>query len=114
MEVGIWYLKYKYKYTHCIFILAQITMTQIRDWNNLPLVVSSAISVTCFKNALNKTDEFNTSKKKIYSLGHTYEKILHTRLRLGLSGLSKHLFSYNLCLSKFCDHRRYRTLLIEM
>ena len=35
----------------------------IRDWNNLPLVVSSAISVTCFKNALNKTDEVNTSKK---------------------------------------------------
>ena len=34
-----------------------------RNWNNLPLVVSSAISVTCFKNALNKTDEANTSKK---------------------------------------------------
>ena len=34
----------------------------IRDWNNLLLVVSAAISVTCFKNALNKTDEVNTSK----------------------------------------------------
>ena len=43
-------------------------------------------------------------KKKLYSLGHSYEKILHTRLRPGLSGLNKHLFSYNLCLSKFCDH----------
>jgi len=65
-------------------------------------VVSSAISVTCFKNALNKTDEANTSKI-LYSLGHSYEKILDTRLRLGLSGLNKHLFSYNLCLRKFCD-----------
>ena len=37
----------------------------IRDWNKLPLVVSSAISVTCFKNALNKTDEVNTSKKTL-------------------------------------------------
>ena len=67
-------------------------------------MVSSAISDTCFKNALNKIDEVNTSKKKLYWLGHSYEKILHTRLRLGLSGLNKHLFSYNLCLRKFCDH----------
>jgi hypothetical protein len=29
---------------------------------------------------------------------------LHTRPHLGLSGLNKHLFSYNLCLSKFCHH----------
>ena len=58
----------------------------IRDWNNLPSVVSSAISVTCFKNALNKTGEANTSKT-LYSCG-----------------LNKHLFSYNLCLRKFCDH----------
>jgi hypothetical protein len=43
-------------------------------------------------------------KKTLYSLGHSYEKILHSRLRPGLSGLNKHLFSYNLCLSKFCDH----------
>jgi hypothetical protein len=43
--------------------------------------VSSAISVTCFKSALNKTDEANTSKT-LYSLGHSYEKILDTRLRL--------------------------------
>jgi hypothetical protein len=28
-------------------------------------VASSAISVTCFKNALNKTDEVNTSKKPL-------------------------------------------------
>jgi hypothetical protein len=35
-------------------------------------VVSAAISVTCFKNALNKTDEVNTSKK-LSSLGHSYE-----------------------------------------
>ena len=67
------------------------------------MVVSSDISVTCFKNALNKTDEVNTSKE-LYSLGLNYEKILHTRLRLGLLGLNKHLYSYNLCLSKFCDH----------
>ena len=37
----------------------------IQDWNNLPSVASSAISVTCFKNALNKTDEVNTSKKPL-------------------------------------------------
>ena len=77
--------------------------TTIRDWNNLPLVVSSAISVTCFKNALNKTDEVNTSKIP-YSLGHSYEETLHTRLRLGLCVLNKHLYNYNLCLSKCCDH----------
>jgi hypothetical protein len=46
----------------------------IRDWSNLLLVVSSAISVTCFKNALNKTDEVNTSKIP-YSLGLNYEMI---------------------------------------
>jgi len=51
-------------------------------------VVSSAISVTRFKNALNKADEANTSKK-LYSLGHSYEKIVHTKLRLGPSGLKK-------------------------
>ena len=45
-----------------------------------------------------------THLKNFYSLGHSYEEILHTRLRLGLSGLNKRLFSYNLCLNKFCDH----------
>ena len=54
-------------------------------------------------NALNKTDEVNTSNIP-YSLGLNYEKILHTRLHLGLCVLNKHLYSYNLCLSKFCDH----------
>ena len=39
----------------------------------------------------------------VYSVGHGYEQITHTRLRLGLSSLNEHLFKYNLCLSKCCE-----------
>ena len=42
-------------------------------------------------------------KYHVNLLGHGYEKNLHTRLRLGLSGLNHHLFTYNLCSNKFCD-----------
>jgi hypothetical protein len=54
-----------------------------------------------------------THLKKLYSLGHSYEKILHTRLRLGLSRLSKHLFSYNLCLrERERERERERDMLV--
>jgi hypothetical protein len=39
----------------------------------------------------------------VYSIEYGYEKITHTRLRLGLSSLNEHLFKYNLCLRTFCE-----------
>ena len=73
----------------------------IRDWNNLPKDVLSARSVPCFKKILQQTDGQKITP--VYSFGHGYEKITHTRLRLGLSSLNEHLFKSNLSLSKFCE-----------
>ena len=73
----------------------------IRDWNSLSKGVLSARSVPCFKKLLQHMDGQKTNP--VYSLGHGYAKITHTRLRLGLSSLNEHLFKYNLSLNKFCE-----------
>jgi hypothetical protein len=50
---------------------------------------------------LQQTDGQRTNP--VYSLGHSHEQNIHTRLRLGLSSLSEHVFKYNLPLYKFCQ-----------
>ena len=50
---------------------------------------------------LQQTDGQKTNP--VYSLGHGHEKIIHTRLGLGLSSLNELVFKYNLPLNKFCE-----------
>ncbi len=76
-------------------------LSSIRDWNSLPFDIVTANSIHIFKNKLKKTEEVST--KRVYSLGHGYSKTIHTRLRLGLSGLNSHLFKYNLSHNKYCN-----------
>ena len=73
----------------------------IRDWNSPPKGVLSARSVPCSKTLFQQTDGHKTNP--VYSLEYGYEKITHTRLRLGLRSLNEHLFKYNLSLNKFCE-----------
>jgi hypothetical protein len=65
----------------------------IIEWNSLPKGVLSARSVPCFKTLLQQTD--GQKANPVYSLEYGYEKITHTRLRLGLSSLNEHLLKCN-------------------
>lgn len=76
-------------------------LATIRDWNSIPPEIASAKSVSILKTSLKKL--YGATTKFVYSLGNGYEKIIHTRLRLQLSGLNQHLFKYNLSLNKFCN-----------
>ena len=71
----------------------------IRDWNSLPKDVLSARSVPCFTKLLQQTDK----RLILFTLlDRVMNKIIHGRLRLGLSSLDEHLFKYKLSFYKFC------------
>ena len=76
----------------------------IRDWNSLPQNTTSVLSVNLFKKSLKSAEGLEINKNPLFSVGHRTGKTIHTRLRLGLSGLNDHLFKYNLSRSRFCEH----------
>ena len=61
------------------------------------MVFNATFANTAAKQLLQQIDGQTTNP--VYSLGHGYEKITHTRLRLGLNSLNEHLFKYNLSLN---------------
>jgi hypothetical protein len=65
----------------------------ISDWNNLPQQIREATSISAFKENLKKTIRYKTNP----NFHHNSSKaaINHTRIRLGLSGLSSQRFHYN-------------------
>jgi hypothetical protein len=65
----------------------------IKDWNKLSIPSRQITSTLGFKEFLKKS----TSKKpnKLYQHDSSRAAIMHTRMRLGLSGLSSHRHNYN-------------------
>jgi hypothetical protein len=61
------------------------------DWNSLPQDALSAKSISSFKQVLPQTGGQKTNP--VYSFGHGYDKLIHTRLILGLFSLNEHLFN---------------------
>ena len=66
----------------------------IRRWNRIPEEVKSIQCIRTFKQALAQVFDL-TKPPPYYSLGHKTDNILHTRLRLDLSGLNSHLYRIN-------------------
>jgi hypothetical protein len=65
----------------------------IKDWNNLPQQTREATSLASFKDYQKKTTGYKTNPN--YHHNSSKAAINHTRIRLGLSGLSSQRFNYN-------------------
>ena len=64
------------------------------DTYRIPEEAKTVVCCRSFKQAI--AQFFNLTKPPLYySLGHKFDNILHTRLRLDLSGLHAHLFKIN-------------------
>ena len=88
-------------YTRTVKYQSSYFPATIRDWNIPPSFIKDSNSLNNFKELVcQQLNEFNT--EKIYSKGFGLGKINHTRVRLGLSGLNEHLYSYNLIPSRLC------------
>ncbi len=74
----------------------------IRDWNGLPVLIQSAISTNSFK-FLYKKHHFR-QVNPFYAYEKENANVHHTRLRLGLSHLRSHLFTYNLIDDPLCQN----------
>ena len=70
-------------------------------WNNLPDVAKSQRTYASFKLHLKRVSGYHTNK--LYSRGIHPAKVYHTRLRLGLSGLSQHLYNINVIEHATCS-----------
>jgi hypothetical protein len=64
----------------------------ISDWNSLPLNTREIPTINSFKDTLKKAT--NPKPNKLYHHSNSPEAINHTRMRLGLSGLSAHRYEY--------------------
>jgi hypothetical protein len=65
----------------------------ISDWNSLSSNVREIPTLDSFKDTLKKLT--NPKPNKLYHHNNSQEAINHTRMRMGLSGLSAHRFEYN-------------------
>jgi hypothetical protein len=72
----------------------------IKDWNNLPQQTREATSLSAFKENQKKTTGYKTNPN--FHHNSSTASINHTRIRLGLSGLSSQRFSYNHITSPRC------------
>ncbi len=72
----------------------------IRDWNQLEPRIKNAGSVDGFKTMYKRN--FLKKPNPFYSLDHRGGNIFITRLRVGLSHLSEHLYTHNLIDSPTC------------
>ncbi len=74
----------------------------IREWNLLPTKIHNAVSNNSFKFLYKK--QFFRQVNPFYAYEKENANIHHTRLRLGLSHLRSHLFTYNLIDDPMCQH----------
>jgi hypothetical protein len=65
----------------------------INDWNNLPQQILEATSLSSFKEHQKKTTGYKTNPNFHHNSSNA--AINHTKIRLGLSGLSSQRFFYN-------------------
>ena len=75
-------------------------ITSIQCWNDLPKEIRLCKSYSLFKE--NVKSLYQNKKRNIYSYGKIVPCILQSRLRMGLSGLNMHRFSYNFIASPAC------------
>jgi hypothetical protein len=69
-----------------------------RDWNNLPMETRQSDSIGIFKNRTSSTLPFNSYSKHHLGRGGVWL----TRIRMGLSALNSHRFTYNMIQSPMC------------
>ena len=74
----------------------------IQLWNNLPDDIRQSATLSKFKSSLKDTLLSVDPVPVYYSHGRRYSNIIHTRLRLGLSGLNSHLNRLNIIPSSEC------------
>ncbi len=74
--------------------------SSVREWNALSNDLKGIAQLSTFKTALKRN--MLTSPNKLYSLGYGIESIHHTRMRIGLSALQKHLFTYHIVDDPYC------------
>ena len=79
-----------YNPLHVIVYITILLCSYYNELNSLPQDVLSAKSISSFKQILQQTGGQKTNP--LYCFGHGYEKLTHTRLRLGLSNLTEHVF----------------------
>lgn len=77
------------------------TVRVVSLWNNLPDAAKNQRTCDSFKLYMKHTSSYNANK--LYSYGVHPAKVHHTRLRLGLSGLSQHLYSINVVEHATCS-----------
>ena len=77
------------------------TVSTVRLWNDLPSETKNLSSLNQFKLALKHSHGFRTNT--LYMTGNSDSQIYHTRLRLGLSGLSQHLSNYHIINDAICQ-----------
>ena len=77
------------------------TVSAVRLWNDLPSETKNLNSLNQFKLALKRSHGYRMNK--LYTTGNTCSQIYHTRLRLGLCGLSKHLSNYHIINDAICQ-----------
>jgi hypothetical protein len=74
----------------------------IVQWNALPLTLRNIPTFKQFKSQLKAIN--SVSSPHFFGQCDGYPAVLHTRLRLLLSGLDDHRFSYNLIENRYCQH----------
>ena len=74
----------------------------VREWNSLPVIIQNAVSNNSFKFIYKKHHFRQVNPFYSYEKGNA--NIHHTRLRVGLSHLRSHLFTYNLIDDPMCQH----------
>ena len=78
----------------------------IRHWNLLDVNIKKCNSTDTFKQKLRA--QLSSNKNKLFSALHGRPNVHHTRLRLGLSALNSHRFSYGFIPSPSCLYCNFK------
>ena len=81
--------------THADYFLP----STVKAWNNLPISIKSANTLTAFKQQLTNA---TPAIPEYYYTGGRLDQIIHTRLRTKCSSLNQHLFKRNLVENPSC------------
>ncbi len=74
----------------------------VKVWNALPINIQNSTSLNCFRRNITKHFGIKPSVYTKYCRGPG--SAFHARLRMGLSALNQHRFTYNFIPSRTCDH----------
>ena len=74
----------------------------VKIWNSLPVNIQNSPSINSFKR--NVIRHFGTAPSLHVKYCRGPESHLHARLRMGLSALNQHRFTYNFIQTRLCDH----------